>query len=591
MAKKTAIPKIEEKTKEELDAIMQVIKDSTLSEPIKDFIIKCIEAALWFPHIIQKKNISLKRLKLMLFGKSYASDFKNKINLPADNSQDAKANGTSAHSTTLQTDDTIISKVVDDTIATNTSSIETLVNQELITAIDSSLEIKTPAPGHGRMPHTVYDEYTEIVLSIANFKPGDPCPLKDCTGKLYDFEPNKPKTLVRIVGQKCAEVHKYIVMRLRCNLCLYILEAAIPPEIGTEKYDFAFKAWIVLQKYYVAVPFYRQQNFQKLLGFPLPDSTQWDLSEQVAGCCYQIFGELILSAANGELVYGDDTKLKIQSVIQEIKSNPDMKRKGMFTSGFIAENSGHKVAIFLNGTQHAGENFSDILKKRELNKPPIIHMCDALAANIPKSQLIAGLEIIDCNCLSHGFRKFDELVDNLPIPCITIMKLLSVAYKNDTNTTEMSKEERLQYHQEHTKKYIEFLEQYLQALVDEKICEPNSEMGRAVKYMQKHWHKLIRFLSVAGAPLCNNIVERSLKIAIRNRKAAMFYRTPYSAHIGGMLTSIIYTCELNKVNPYDYLIAVQKHYPSVAENASTWLPWNYKHNITHPPNLATCANH
>ena len=85
-------------------------------------------------------------------------------------------------------------------------------------------------------------------------------------------------------------------------------------------------------------------------------------------------------------------------------------------------------------------------------------MCDALAANIPKSQLIAGLEIIDCNCLSHGFRKFDELVDNLPIPCITIMKLLSVAYKNDTNTTEMSKEEHLQYHQEYTKKYIEILE-------------------------------------------------------------------------------------------------------------------------------------
>jgi hypothetical protein len=66
--------------------------------------------------------------------------------LPADNSQDSKANGTSAHSTTLQTDDTIISKVVDDTIATNTSSIETLVNQELITAINSSLEIKTQAP-------------------------------------------------------------------------------------------------------------------------------------------------------------------------------------------------------------------------------------------------------------------------------------------------------------------------------------------------------------------------------------------------------------------------------------------------------------
>ena len=80
MGKKTATPKIEEKTKEELDVIMQVIKDSNLPESVKDFIIKCVEAALWFPYIIQKKNTSLKRLKLMLFGKSYASDFKNKIN-------------------------------------------------------------------------------------------------------------------------------------------------------------------------------------------------------------------------------------------------------------------------------------------------------------------------------------------------------------------------------------------------------------------------------------------------------------------------------------------------------------------------------
>ena len=589
MSKKTVIPKIEEKTKEELDAIMQVIKDSDLPESIKDFIIKCVEAALWFPHIIQKKNISLKRLKLMLFGKSYASDLKSKIKLSADNIQDAKANDTSAPNTT-QTAETIISKAVED-IATNTRSIETFVNQELITAIDSSLETKTSTPGHGRMPHTVYDEYTEIVLNVANFKPGDSCPINYCTGKLYDFEPNKPKVLVRIVGQKCAEVHKYIVMRLRCNLCLYIIEASIPPEIGTEKYDFAFKAWIVLQKYYVAVPFYRQENFQRLLGFPLPDSTQWDLSEQVAGCCYQIFGELVLLAANGELVYSDDTKLRIQSVIQEIKKNSDAKRKGMFTSGFIAENSGHQIALFLNGTQHAGENFSDILTKREQNKPAIIHMCDALAANIPKSQLIAGLEIIDCNCLSHGFRKFEELLNNLPTACITIMKLLSVAYKNDEKTKEMSKVERLQYHQEHTKKYIDLLEQYMQALIEEKVFEPNSEMGKAVNYMQKHWHKLIRFLSVAGAPLCNNILERALKIAIRNRKSAMFYRTPYSAHIGGMLTSIIYTCELNKANPYDYLIAVQKNYTSVSKNADAWLPWNYKYNVTHPPNLVTCANH
>ena len=108
--------------------------------------------------------------------------------------------------------------------------------------------------------------------------------------------------------------------------------------------------------------------------------------------------------------------------------------------------------------------------------------------------------------------------------------------------------------------------------------------------MQKHWQKLTRFLSVAGAPLCNNILERALKIAILNRKNAMFYRTCYSAQVGGMLTSIIYTCELNHVNPYDYLIALQMHAGAVRNNPRQWLPWNYKQNFMPQENEEACAN-
>ena len=108
------------------------------------------------------------------------------------------------------------------------------------------------------------------------------------------------------------------------------------------------------------------------------------------------------------------------------------------------------------------------------------------------------------------------------------------------------------------------------------MIEPNSEMGKAIKYMQKHWNKLTRFLKVAGAPLCNNVVERALKIAIRNRKAAMFYRTRYSAHIGGMLTSIIYTCQLANENPHHYLTVLQEYASQVNQHPEQWLPWNYQ---------------
>ena len=649
---------MEDKTKEELDTIIKAINDSTLPEHVKDFIVKCIDAALWFPHILQKKDISLKRLKSMIFGKGYSSSQQDDMSkytlLLMSELQDdkgprqsvvyiklenhiiyykliAKDNSIQEGSITkedsdlgsfsmpkqINLDDQKFKISLTKLIVKRTNSIvakkekqaqqqiidqNALQNLDLSTAstqdIENSIVVEehtntansNKIPGHGRMAHTVYTKYQEFLLKIEDIKPGDPCPLEKCTGKLYIFEPRCPKVLVRIVGQEMAEVRKYVVERMRCNLCSYIVQAQIPKEIGSEKYDATFKAMLILQKYYVAIPFYRQEIFQKLLGFTIPDSTQWDLVEKAAGCCYPIFNELIRLSANGELIHNDDTRLKIQSVIKELKQDPDKKRKGMFTSGFVAINKDKKIALFLNGSKHAGENLSAILAKRDLNQAPIIQMCDALSANIAKDDLGEDIQTILCNCLSHGFRKFNEVLQSFPQACITIMRLLSVAYKNDIITKDMSRLERLKYHQEHTRATMETLARYMSALFAEKLVEPNSELGKSIKYMQNNWDKLTRFLSVAGAPLCNNIVERSLKVAIRSRKASMFYRSPYSAHIGGMLTSIIYTCELNQINPYEYLVAVQNNASSVLDNPQHWLPWNYQADFTDPP-LAACANH
>ncbi len=552
MPKIEDIPKIEEKSKDELDEIIRVVRSSVLPQHIKDFIIKCVEMALWFPHILQKKNISLNRLRKMLFGKGHKSK----------NQDKKKDNGQSNETQNTAPEDNSASK-------SKTGVIEQTVNTLALASTDSP-EKKGKNPGHGRIPHTSYEASHEIILKIEGLKVGDPCP-EECGGKLYEFNPEKPRVLIRIKGQNFADIHKYTVEQLRCNLCGYLVQAEIPLEIGNDKYDAPFKSWLVLQKYFVAVPFYRQEAFQRMLNFRLPTSTQWDLIEQAAGHCYLIFDLLKTYAANGKRIHNDDTSVRILQIIQEIKNNPDTKRKGMFTSGFIAEYEGHRIALFLNGSKHAGENLADILKRREKEKPPIIQMCDALNCNVAK-----GIETILSNCLSHGFRKFQDIVDYFPVPCVTIMKLLSQVYEFDEKTKEMDDEKRLVYHQHNSSPVMELLQSYMQALFDEKLVEPNSELGNAMRYMQKHWPKLTRFLSVPGAPICNNVVERALKIAIRNRKSALFYRTPYSANIGGMLTSIIYTCHLAEENPLHYLTALQ-HYPDeVRQNPENWLPWNYK---------------
>jgi len=44
--------------------------------------------------------------------------------------------------------------------------------------------------------------------------------------------------------------------------------------------------------------------------------------------------------------------------------------------------------------------------------------------------------------------------------------------------------------------------------------------------------------------------------------------------------SLIHTCEINRVNPFDYLMALQQHAAAVAKAPEMWLPWNFQQTIT-----------
>jgi hypothetical protein len=110
----------------------------------------------------------------------------------------------------------------------------------------------------------------------------------------------------------------------------------------------------------------------------------------------------------------------------------------------------------------------------------------------------------------------------------------------------------------------------------EKRAEPNSAVGGAIGYMLKHWDQLTLFLRQAGAPLDNNVCERALKEAILHRKNALFYKTRNGARVGDLFMSLIYTCELNRANPFDYLTGLQRNADEFAPSPHLWLPWNYR---------------
>jgi hypothetical protein len=126
------------------------------------------------------------------------------------------------------------------------------------------------------------------------------------------------------------------------------------------------------------------------------------------------------------------------------------------------------------------------------------------------------------------------------------------------------------------------LKSWLEKQLRDRLVEPNSSLGKAISYMQGHWATLTRFLEVPGAPLENNLVERALKLFIRQRKNSLFFATEHSAYIASVLTSLIATCMHAGINAVEYLVALQEHRREVFADPGAWLPWTYQARLVPP---------
>ena len=437
---------------------------------------------------------------------------------------------------------------------------------------DETAKPKKKRKGHGRKPASAYEAAEKVNVAHPTLKPGDSCP--ECLkGKVYPLK--EPAVRVRIVGQAPVTATIYQLERLRCGLCQQVYQAPPPAGMGEDKRDKTAASMIALLKYGSGVPFYRLEGLQAHLGIPLPRSTQWDMVDKAAKPLVPVHEELIRQAAQGEVVYNDDTAVRILSLQRETAA----ERTGVFTTGIVAVAGGRRMALFFSGDKHAGENLADVLRRRADALPPPIQMCDALSRNAPK--LAPEREPLMGNCLAHLRRNFVEVAQNFAPECRYVLETLGAVYGNDDTAREqaMTADERLAYHQAHSGPLMEQLHQWGGGQLDEHKVEPNSGLGKAIRYLLKHWQNLTLFLRQPGAPLDSNIVERALKKAILNRKNGLFYKTRNGAQVGDLYMSLIHTCELCGGNPFDYLTELQKHASEIQENPAAWMPWNYRANL------------
>jgi transposase len=515
---------------EQVDALLKRVEAATLQDGDYEIIKAMVETIHLLSNAVDEKAASIRRLLRMLFG-----DKTEKLKNVLDQQSESSDKRQPEDKTTSEND---------------------------------------KPKGHGRNAAAEYSGAEKVNVPHQDLKPGDPCPV--CPkGKVYELK--EPEVVVRITGKAPLSGTVYYMQRLRCNACGEIFKAVPPDKIGDEKYDAQSGAMIALLKYGSGMPFNRLEGLQASLGVPLPASTQWEIVEQIADRIYPAHLELNFQGAQGDVVYNDDTTAKILELMKKNKKEDAPERKGMFTTGIMSTSGDRQIALFYTGRKHAGENMDDLLRQRQTYLAKPIQMCDGLSRNVPKR-----FKTILLNCLSHGRRNFVDVAPSFPEECQHILEALAKIYKNDEIAKErkMTPGQRLSFHQVKSSSIMKELKTWLEEQLDQHKVEPNSGLGQAISYMIKHWKELTGFLRIKNAPLDNNLCERALKKAILHRKNSLFYKTQHGADVGDLFMSLIHTCNLGGVNPFEYLVALQEHASELAEHPENWMPWNYESQLS-----------
>ena len=375
--------------------------------------------------------------------------------------------------------------------------------------------------------------------------------------------------------------------QLRCNLCGELFTAELPDDVAKDgdrfqKYAFSARTIMAINKFYMGSPYYRQESLQALLGRPVTASTIYDQCALLVAHVTPVWTALKQEAANAWHFNIDDTGNRILSETSVEKPARNGKgsrqRTGVYSSCLIATlgdqgQDRQQVVLFNTDIGHAGEWIDAILAERDSALPAPTVMSDALSSNRPQQQ---PCQLSLCN--AHSRRKFVDVMSHFPEEVAYVVECYAAIWVNDdvTRKENLSSVQRLTYHQTHSLPIMERLQGWCEALLEEELIEANSGLSRAIQYFLNHYEGLTAFCHIEGARLDNNLAEQLIKIIARCRKNSLFYKTQAGADVGDVITSLLATCELNGINGFDYLLALQQHRQTMERAPDCWLPWNYQ---------------
>jgi hypothetical protein len=170
----------------------------------------------------------------------------------------------------------------------------------------------------------------------------------------------------------------------------------------------------------------------------------------------------------------------------------------------------------------------------------------------------AEQDITHANCWAHGRRGFERALAMEPALAQQALERIAELYQIEATIRdrEYSPDKVATWRQKYSVPLVDAFFDWVKAQRQRPELLPSNPLSKALVYVAEREVSLRVFLEQPGVQIDTNHLERALRVIPLGRKNHLFCWSELGAEQLGILQSLMVTCRLHDINPYDYLVDV-----------------------------------
>lgn len=313
--------------------------------------------------------------------------------------------------------------------------------------------------------------------------------------------------------------------------------------INGSRADVSFIAGLLMDKFAYHLPLYRQHQRLKDSGIKVTRPWLTQTVQQGSALLEPIYAAQLRSIRESRVKAMDETPIKAGRT-----------GHGKMKTGYFWPVYGERDEVcFPYCPSRAGEHVRELLGLKHV--PGAVLLSDGYAAYHSYAK---KLGLTHAQCWAHARRTLFEAQAADPEPVREALEQIGALYgiEEDIRTLKLTGDAKRRHRLTHSKPRVEAFFEWVQSQFQRQGLLPSSPFTQALDYVRERRLGLEVFLEDPDVPMDTNHLERALRAIPMGRKNWNFCWTELGARHVGIVQSLIVTCRLHAIDPYDYLVDV-----------------------------------